>query len=286
MGADRCGRRRRVAGVTDSSIVDTLCQEAVDFYDKGKYHEAKASMTRAYAAFERLEVKDKAKRVGYLRVLSNISDKLQENDKTIEYATEVANHALTDDDRTFAYGLLASACDEKGEEHEWNEKEIQCYEKALAIQLKTLGAEHPDIATSYNNIGSAYRKEGECDKAVGYYEQALAIQIKVLGLEHRAVGMSYGNIGFAYRKKKGDKKKAMAYLLKTLGWQHPNTKAVEECIRKLHSPSPEHKLPHQGILGTPANTPANIAERWESDIAELQQENWEDHLSGPDNYYP
>ena len=70
-----------------------------DFYDKGKYREAKASMTRVYAAFERLEVKDKTKRVNYLRFLANISYELQENDKTIEYATEVAIHALTDDDR-------------------------------------------------------------------------------------------------------------------------------------------------------------------------------------------
>ncbi|MBC8347133.1 MAG: hypothetical protein H8E24_00740, partial [Verrucomicrobia bacterium] len=39
--------------------IDRLYQEAADFYAKGKYHEAKASMTRAYAAFERLAVKDK-----------------------------------------------------------------------------------------------------------------------------------------------------------------------------------------------------------------------------------
>ena len=77
---------------------DRLYQEARDFLKKGKYHEAKASMTRAYEAFERLEVKNKAKHIGFLRRLSNVSIQLQENDKTIEYATEVAVHALKHND--------------------------------------------------------------------------------------------------------------------------------------------------------------------------------------------
>jgi predicted nuclease with TOPRIM domain len=94
--------------------IDRLREEAGDFYGKGKYRKAKASMTRAYAAFERLEVKDKTKRVSYLQYLSNISNKLEENDKTIEYATEVAIHALTDDDRGFAYDTLGLAYRNKG----------------------------------------------------------------------------------------------------------------------------------------------------------------------------
>jgi tetratricopeptide (TPR) repeat protein len=137
--------------------IDRLHQEAEDFYDKGKYREAKASMTRAYAAFERLDLKDKAKCVEYLRALCNISIELQENDKTIEYATEVAIHALTDDDRGFAYNTLGLAYDNKGE----YDKALEYYEKDLAISIKTLGAEHPAVATSYNNIAGAYVNKGE-----------------------------------------------------------------------------------------------------------------------------
>ena len=88
-------------GGDETEDIDPLYQEAADLCLKGKYREAKASLTRAYAAFERLEVKDKAERVLFLRLLCNISIELQENDKTIEYATEVATHALTDDDRGF-----------------------------------------------------------------------------------------------------------------------------------------------------------------------------------------
>jgi tetratricopeptide (TPR) repeat protein len=211
-------------GDDETEDINRLHEEAADLYVKGKYREAKASMTRGYAAFERLEVKDKAKRVEYLRVLSNISNKLQENDKTIEYATEVAIHALTDDDRSFAYGLLGLAYLSKGE----YEKAIGYYEKALAISLKALGAEHPDVATTCNNIGTAYQHKGEYDKAIGYYEKSLAIYIKKLGAEHPEVGTTYNNIGLAYDSK-GEYEKAIGYYgksleirLKTLGAEHPD----------------------------------------------------------------
>ena len=104
-----------------------------------------------------MEVKDKAKHIGFLRRLSNVSIQLQENDKTIEYATEVAVHALTDNDRGFAYGTLGLAYNAKGE----YDKAIGHHEKALAIRLKALGAEHPEVATNYNNIGAAYNGKGE-----------------------------------------------------------------------------------------------------------------------------
>jgi tetratricopeptide (TPR) repeat protein len=222
-------------GDDETKDIDPLYQEAADLCLKGKYREAKASLTRAYAAFERLEVKDKAERVLFLRLLCNISIELQENDKTIEYATAVAIHALTNDDRGFAYNTLGLAYYNKGE----YDKALEYYEKDLAISIKTLGAEHPAVATSYNNIGGAYNAKGEYDKAIVYYEKALAIQLKKLGAEHPDVATSYGNIAKAYYNK-GDKEKAMAYLLKAkaiylkkLGAEHPQTKIVQSWIDGL-----------------------------------------------------
>jgi tetratricopeptide (TPR) repeat protein len=218
--------------VTDYSIVDTLYQEAEAFYDKGKYREAKASMTPVYAAFERLEVKDKAKGVSYLRLLSDISNVLQENDKAIEYATEVAIHALTDDDRSFAYNGLGLAYSNKGE----YDKAIGYHEKSLAIKLKRLEAEHQecyravysDVGASYNNIGGVYDNKGEYEKAIGYYEKSLAISIKTKGAEHPKVATSYNNIGGVYDNK-GEYEKAIGYYekslaiqLKVLGAEHPD----------------------------------------------------------------
>ena len=36
------------------------------------------------------------------------------------------------------------------------DKALEHYQKALAIQLKKLGPEHPSVATSYNNIGAVH----------------------------------------------------------------------------------------------------------------------------------
>ena len=56
---------------------------------------------------------------------------------------------------------------------------------ALAIYEKVLGAEHPDIATSYNNIGAVYVHQGDYSKALEYFFKALAIREKVFGPEHQ-----------------------------------------------------------------------------------------------------
>ncbi len=34
------------------------------------------------------------------------------------------------------------------------------YQKALKIQTRVFGSDHPDVAASYNNIGEVYRKQG------------------------------------------------------------------------------------------------------------------------------
>jgi tetratricopeptide (TPR) repeat protein len=57
-------------------------------------------------------------------------------------------------------------------------------ERALAIDEKVLGPEHPDTARSLNNLGSLLNAMGDLAGARPYYERALAIYEKVLGPEH------------------------------------------------------------------------------------------------------
>jgi tetratricopeptide (TPR) repeat protein len=105
---------------------------------------------------------------------------------------------------------------------------LDFFQQCLDIQLKTLGKEHPDVATSYNNIGSAWRKKGDYDKALDFYQQCLDIELKTLGKEHPYVASSYRNIGSAWNYK-GDHDKALDFYqqcldirLKTLGKKHPD----------------------------------------------------------------
>ena len=41
------------------------------------------------------------------------------------------------------------------------DKALEYYAKALAIQLATLGENHPSTATTYGNMGSTYDSKGE-----------------------------------------------------------------------------------------------------------------------------
>ena len=124
------------------------------------------------------------------------------------------------------------------------------YDKALIWRLrasvlskKKLGLEHPDTATSYNNIAVVYDRQGDYPKALELYEKALAIREKVLGVEHPDTATSYNNIAGVYDSQ-GDYPKALEWyekafviIEKTMGIDHPYTIAIKRIIEQM-SPRP------------------------------------------------
>jgi Tfp pilus assembly protein PilF len=58
-----------------------------------------------------------------------------------------------------------------------------------------LGPEHPDTATSLNNLGSLLHAQGGLTGARLYLERALAIQERVLGPEHPDTASNLNNLG-------------------------------------------------------------------------------------------
>ncbi len=58
------------------------------------------------------------------------------------------------------------------------------YQRALQIREKVLGAEHPDVAQSLNNLAELYRAQGLYGQAEPLYQRALQILETVLGAEH------------------------------------------------------------------------------------------------------
>jgi tetratricopeptide (TPR) repeat protein len=108
------------------------------------------------------------------------------------------------------------------------DKALEYQEKSLAIRLKTLGVEHPDVAMSYNNIGILYRHKVEYDKALEFYEKSLEVRLKTFGGEHPTVALSYINIGDIYQNIcEYDKaleyyEKSLMIHLKTYGGEHPD----------------------------------------------------------------
>ena len=71
--------------------------------------------------------------------------------------------------------------------------------RALAIDEAVLGTEHPDVATSLNNLAVLYRAQGRYREAEPLYQRALAIREQVLGPDHPHVAASLNNLAGLYQ---------------------------------------------------------------------------------------
>ncbi|CAF4410244.1 unnamed protein product, partial [Rotaria magnacalcarata] len=63
-------------------------------------------------------------------------------------------------------------------------KALDFHEKANKIYEISLPPTHPELATSYNNIGTTYYGMGDYSKALSYLEKALSIRQKSLPPTH------------------------------------------------------------------------------------------------------
>ena len=61
---------------------------------------------------------------------------------------------------------------------------LEYYNKALDIRKQVLGENHPDTATSYNNIGAVYLRKGDYDAALENYNKAKVVLEQILPNTH------------------------------------------------------------------------------------------------------
>ena len=61
-----------------------------------------------------------------------------------------------------------------------------------------LGSEHPDFATTLDNLATLYREIGDYEKALPLYQRALDIREKVLGSEHPDFATTLDNLAGLY----------------------------------------------------------------------------------------
>ena len=102
------------------------------------------------------------------------------------------------------------------------------YQRALAINEKTYGPDHPAVATSLNELASLYKEQGQYARVEPLYQRSLAIYEKVLGPEHPYVATSLNNLGGLYQAQ-GEYarveplyQRALAINEKTYGPDHPS----------------------------------------------------------------
>ena len=61
---------------------------------------------------------------------------------------------------------------------------LDCHNKSLDIKIRVVGPENLVVATTYLNMGAAWKEMGDNDKAMEYYSSALPILEKVHGPDH------------------------------------------------------------------------------------------------------
>jgi tetratricopeptide (TPR) repeat protein len=114
------------------------------------------------------------------------------------------------------------------------------YRRGVAICEKALGPEHPETATSLNNLAQVCRSQARYAEAEQLDRRALAICEKVLGPEHPDTATSLNNLAALYydqgRYTEAEPlyRRALAICEKVLGPNHPNTATSLKNLANLY----------------------------------------------------
>jgi CHAT domain-containing protein/Tfp pilus assembly protein PilF len=117
---------------------------------------------------------------------------------------------------------------------------IPLAEKVVAILEKALGPDHPDVATSINNLAALYLNQGHYGKAETLFQQSLAIREKALAPDHPDVAQSLNNLAALYddqgqyRKAEPLYQRSLAIREKALGPNHPDVAQILNNLAALY----------------------------------------------------
>jgi tetratricopeptide (TPR) repeat protein len=102
-------------------------------------------------------------------------------------------------------------------------------EKALEIHRRLLSDDHPDTATSYNNLAVNLMNQGKHAQAQPLYEKALEIRCRLLSDDHPSTAGGYNNLALnlqalgKYAAAQPLFEKALEICRRRLGDDHPDT---------------------------------------------------------------
>jgi tetratricopeptide (TPR) repeat protein len=113
-------------------------------------------------------------------------------------------------------------------------------QKALQVAEQNVGPDHPDVATTLNNLALLYDNQGDPAKAEPLYERSLAISQKALGPDHPDVAGSLNNLAELYRTQGNFARaeplyeRALEIWEKALGPDHSSVATVLENLAALY----------------------------------------------------
>jgi serine/threonine-protein kinase len=143
---------------------------------------------------------------------------------------------------------------------------IAAFERALAVRERSLGPDHPEVASTLEGLGLALDGAGDSARAVTVFERVLAIREKTLGPDHPLTADALENMGCALvRARRLDDagpilKRALTLQEKAHGASHPELDESLYCLGELAlargkpdeaMPVLEHALALHGAMREP-----------------------------------
>lgn len=238
---------KRVARLQGERITDRM-RRAMDAFNDGKVRdaniildEAEADATRNLEDFKQSREITEQKRQTVICSLEElllkastmmadagipIEERIDQVDKIYAQADEMAREIGYEKDK---YGRLLSLYARFLFDYARYDRAGEYYLKVVQMQRELLGDEHPDLASTYNDLGVLSSKRQNYEQAKEYYFKALSIRLKQLGENHPDTAESYCNLGVLYSNLDNIQlaleyfEKAIAIRERTLGENHPDT---------------------------------------------------------------
>ena len=73
-------------------------------------------------------------------------------------------------------------------------------QRSISIKEKALGPDHPDLATSLNNLAILYRSQGRYEDTEPLYQRFISIKEKALGRDHPSLATGLENYASLLRE--------------------------------------------------------------------------------------
>ena len=209
----------------DYDLIDDFTQIVSDYIIAGELQKAdsllktKENISTLYVEIELEKVRldeERAKIKKEMETLSNVRYNLfekylveQKNDSASYYLDLRAQLDTTD------YKLATETGKLFLEELSNDNKAIFYFTRAKEIAIQKYSSEHPDVASSLQNIGNVFLFRGNYYEAIIQYNQSLELYRTLMGDSSRYVGLSLMNVGIANNSmRKYDK--ALGYYNKSL----------------------------------------------------------------------
>ncbi|MEH2420538.1 MAG: tetratricopeptide repeat protein [Nostoc sp.] len=116
-------------------------------------------------------------------------------------------------------------------------------EECLNVCQSLFAGDHPDVATSLNNLAFLYNNQGRYSEAEPLYTKALAMRKRLFAGDHPNVATSLNNLALLYNNQGRYSEaeplytKALAMCQRVLGVNHPSTVTVQENLAILQRQS-------------------------------------------------